>query len=125
MKKQADLVAIGTSKDLQEYRPVSLCPDFAIIEFKGIFQGNEVLWHTEIRTLAYHCRLLSIGGKIRQFIDIPMDKVRFDLATANLVLGLNLDKINQAAIRSSIILIRQYKNLKPGVHQYGELTHFN
>ncbi len=125
MKKQANSTTPQATRNLKEYRLISSGLDFATIEFKGVFQENDVLWHAEIRTLAYHCHLLNIRTKIRQFIDIPVDKVRFDLSTADLVLGLNLDKINPAAIRSSIILVRQYKNLKPGLHQYGEFTHFS
>jgi len=84
--------------------------------------GNAVLWHAEIRTLTYHCRLLNIAATpIQQFIDISLDKIEASPSKTVMTLGLNLEMINHAAILSSIILIRQYKNLKPGLHKYGEI----
>ena len=37
-----------------------------------------------------------------------------------LKIGLNVPRIDTPVIRKTIIMIRQYKNLQPGRHEYGE-----
>lgn len=102
-----------------EYTPISVCGDYAKIEFQGTFFSKPILWRAQIRTLSYQCQIDSMTtGDIQQFIDIPQAGIKDGIA--NIVLGLNIDQINKAAILSSIILVRQYKNLRPGIHRYGE-----
>ncbi len=124
MKKHSTSDRIKPITNPKEYTPVSVCRDFAIIEFDGIFMEHRLLWRAEIRTLAHHCRLLNISATpMQQFIDVSLDIIDINSRKASLILGLNLKEINHAAILSSMILIRQYKNLKVGLHQYGEMIY--
>lgn len=91
------------------------------IEFSGTLSGQTVIWHASIRTL--HDYYLSLArstqttGTIqaKQFIDIEEHAT-----TPRLCVGLNLPVIDDAAILRTIIMIRQYKRLRPGRHEYGE-----
>jgi len=119
MKKTSKHPEANTNS--KEYTPISICRDYAKIEFEGILFSKPVVWHAEIRTLSYQCELDNRkSGEIQQFIEIPQADIKNE--AANIVLGLNIKQINKAAILSSIILIRQYKNLRPGIHRYGEIV---
>jgi len=122
MEKHSIMNKQKSDTNIKEYTPVSVCRDFAVIEFNGVFLGEAILWQAEIRTLSYHCQLHNITSTIRQFIDISEQKIESGPASAKLILGLNLPQIDRSTILSSIILVRQYKNLKPGLHQYGEIV---
>ena len=86
--------------------------------FTGSFQNQEIRWDTTLITLAhYHAEqpesaqptvrtaFLEIGGQtehgraIRVALDIPV--------------------IDEAAILRTIIMIRNYKRLRPGRHEFG------
>jgi hypothetical protein len=86
--------------------------------FTGRLQNQEIIWDTTLVTLAhYHAEqpesaqpmertaFLEIGGEtahgraIRVALDIPM--------------------IDEAAILRTIIMIRNYKRLHPGRHEFG------
>jgi hypothetical protein len=87
--------------------------------FTGVFQNQEVIWDTTLLTLthfhaeqpestqpAVRSAFLEIGGKtvhgraIRVTLDIP--------------------RIDEPAILRTIIMIRNYKRLHPGRHEFGE-----
>ena len=103
------------------YTPLFICEDYAQIEFPGNFLGNEVIWQAEIRTLRYHSTLNNhSGSELQQFIEIS--KVGDQSLFRQVTLGLNLDSINNAAILSSMVMLKNYKNLKNGLHQYGDFV---
>jgi hypothetical protein len=87
--------------------------------FSGRFQNQEIIWDTTLLTLAHHhadqpqtaqpvvrTAFLEIGGEtahgraIRVALDIP--------------------RIDEPAILRTIIMIRNYKRLRPGRHEFGE-----
>jgi hypothetical protein len=87
--------------------------------FAGVFQNQEITWDTTLLTLThYHAEqpesaqpavrsaFLEIGGEtargraIRVALDIPL--------------------IDEPAILRTIIMIRNYKRLHPGRHEFGE-----
>ena len=95
------------------------------IKFIGYFQEQQLVWYAVIRTMHdyYESELKKTfddGVELRQFIEI--DK-RVDGYRISLVL--NLDKIDEAAIQKSIIMVRKYKRLSLGRHEYGEVHYFN
>lgn len=122
MKKHIDTSLSKTSPKNKEYTAINICRDHAVIEFEGILLAKTVLWRAEIRTLTYHCIMNKITtGNTQKFIDIPPNEIDHEQNIAKIILGLNLAYIDHSTIMSSSILIRQYKNLKPGQHKYGEI----
>lgn len=89
------------------------------LEFSGLFNGAETLWDTEIQTLANFCRETGKAGS-RQFIDIRREKDCYRLA-----IGLNVAEISEEVIKKSIIMIRKYKRLHEGRHEYGEQVQYS
>lgn len=95
------------------------------IQFVGAFQGCQVVWNATIRTIDdyYHAELKQSADdkvELRQFIEIEKREDSYRIC-----LVLNLDKIDNSAIQKSIIMIRQYKRLSPGRHEYGEIHYYN
>jgi hypothetical protein len=95
------------------------------VEFSGTLSGRAVIWHAEIRTLRDDCSMQHQANPAtqaihaKQFIEIE-DHAR----TPRLRVGLNLPCIDDAAILRTIIMIRQYKRLRPGRHEYGDTAIF-
>lgn len=90
------------------------------VQFPGKFDNQPVLWHAEIGTLAYYIengeRAAGRDDAIRQFIEVGN--------TGNdgrmIRIGLKVACIDEAVIKKCIIMIRQYKYLSFGRHEYGE-----
>ena len=85
MKKYSKVNETKTAINPKEYTPISVCRDYAIIEFSRGFLGKAILWRAKIRTLAYHRQLFNITTNTsRQFIDSPPHKIETDPARASL-----------------------------------------
>ena len=97
-------------------------PQHAHIKFKGPFQGQTVNWDTQLFTLQeYANQENKKSGTIRQFIDIqPSDE-----NTLKLVVALNVAVINKPTIEKAMIMIKQFKKLAFGRHEYGEVINLN
>ena len=86
--------------------------------FAGQFKQQTVTWHAHLLTCK-HKKLQNqiINEPIRQFIDIkPISKENHYQITV----CLNISHITKAEIMKSIIMIRQYKNLALGKHEFGQ-----
>jgi hypothetical protein len=81
----------------------------AHVRFTGPFHGQMVVWDCEFVTLA------GVGAE-RNFIEID------EAAPQGMPLrvGLDIERIDASAIEKMIIMIRNYKNLHYGRHEYGE-----
>lgn len=88
----------------------------AHIKFNGSFLGKSVTWDTHFFTLKGYIAQKEIENtNLKQFIDIePVDSATFKLTVA-----LNIDAITKPNIQKMMIMIRQYKNLSIGRHEYG------
>lgn len=82
------------------------------IRFMGPFQGKDVIWNV---------RLLALGSSPdntvtqKQFIEVrPRDTFDYDLRV-----GLAVPDIDRATILKAIIMIRKYKRLHIGYHEFG------
>lgn len=99
--------------------------DACLLRFIGPFEGQPVVWQTQLQTLhkfaeEYRKRTGTKDSlKLRQFIDMDKQQDNYRLQ-----IGLNLDKIDDAAILRTIIMIRQYKRLHMGRHEYGQWFEF-
>jgi hypothetical protein len=87
--------------------------------FTGRYQNKEIVWDTTLLTLAhYHAEqpesaqptvrtaFLEIGGKTA--------------SGRTICVVLDIPHIDEPAILSTIIMIRNYKRLRPGRHEFGE-----
>lgn len=89
--------------------------------FTGMFQGKQVVWDAYLQTLSYYvCNHSPALNSARQFIEVGEAG---ELGRA-IRIGLHLPVIDEPAILKTLIMIRQYKRLAPGRHEYGELFHF-
>lgn len=96
--------------------------DHVHIRFTGPFQGQRITWDASISTLEHEFRVRRLSRRtrtnprLRQFIDVgPADG-----DTRPLRVGLNVERLDEPVIRKTIIMIRQYKLLHEGYHEYGE-----
>ncbi len=103
-----------------DYKLISLETRLAHIQFPGIFNNKDVIWDTQIHTLKSLAPTTSKQG-LKQFIDITNqdDEILF------ISIALNVNKISTPEILKTIIMINNYKNLRVGRHEYGEVYFFN
>ena len=104
---------------------LSLADSSAEFVFAGRFDGDEVIWHCELHTLASLARH-SRQSSQRQFIEIqpsPMAEQQ-GKPVLQVAIGLNVPKIDAAVIEKTTIMIRNYKRLQAGRHEYGERFEF-
>ena len=88
----------------------------AHLKFNGPFQEKTVSWDTHFQTLEYYVKQQNLHAQdLKQFIDIE----EIDLNNMKLTVVLKIAEINTATIKKMMIMIRQYKNLSLGRHQYG------
>lgn len=89
------------------------------LSFKGMFQDNEVTWDTHFFTLdgygRYGLEQDIKNTELKQFIDIQPLKGN----TFKLIIALNINTISHPNIQKMMIMIKQYKNLSIGRHEYG------
>ena len=100
----------------------------AHVQFKGSFQGQQVLWDTHLITLQEVYRQGIAAGKysdknaisLPQFIDINEK----DPAELTLTVGIDVPTIDAPAVLKTIIMINNYKLLRHGRHEYGPPRQF-
>lgn len=102
----------------RSYEPGSAVPAECVhCRFLGVFEQKTVIWDAQLATLAYYFRARPPGVTgLRPFIEV-------DAAGSHgqeLRIGLNVAIIDDATIRKTMIMIRQYKLLRRGRHEYGE-----
>lgn len=101
----------------------------AHIQFKGPFQGEEVLWDTHLITLQEIYRQGIATGKylekdrisLSQFIEINEK----DTAEVALTIGVNVPVIDTPTVLKTIIMIHNYKRLHHGRLEYGPSRQFS
>lgn len=88
----------------------------AHIQFEGLFQGETVTWDTHFFTLNGYFAQEEDNNKIqKQFIDIEL----IDSNNLKLTIALKIAEINHQNIQKMMIMVKQYKNLSLGRHEYG------
>jgi hypothetical protein len=95
----------------------------ARVRFTGMFQGQAVVWDAEILTLAAYDRrqarlatARAVSRAWRQFIEIGAQSAQ----GRALSVGLAVPRIDAATVLRCIIMIRNYKRLWPGRHEFGD-----
>lgn len=86
----------------------------ARLQFEGPFEGQQIVWDAEL--LALGKISLSENAGRRAYIDIgePGPKGR------SLRVGLDVEALDEAVVWRTIIMVRQYKRLRPGHRPFGE-----
>lgn len=88
----------------------------AHIQFNGPFQGDTVTWDTHFYTLDGYISQQEDKAQIKkQFIDIEA----IDSNNLKLTIALKIPEINHQNIQKMMIMVKQYKNLSLGRHEYG------
>jgi hypothetical protein len=85
---------------------------WAEFRFIGPFRGRSVIWDARLSVLPP-----SPEGAAppRQYIEVTeRDSLNYDLD-----IGLAVSRIDTATILKTIVMIRQYKRLRPGRHEFG------
>ena len=89
---------------------------YAHIKFAGSFQGKTVTWDTHFFTLdGYSSENNDEENITKQFINIK----ECNADTMELTLALKISEVNTPNIQKMMIMIKQYKNLAIGRHDYG------
>jgi len=92
--------------------------EWARIRFDGPFLGAQVSWEATVMTLAHHAGDLppdSQGRGLRQHIDVAPVKA----GRGQITVVLALPRIDLPALRKTVIMVRQWRRLGPGRHEYG------
>ncbi len=79
------------------------------LRFTGPFQGRTVIWDCEFATL-------DKRQSQRNYIDVETPQS----SGISLRVGLSLARIDTAATKKMVLMIRHYKRLRSGRHEYGE-----
>jgi hypothetical protein len=91
------------------------------VRFTGPFQGELIIWDAYLQTLSYYLnKHAQPSQSSRQFIEVGDAGEHGRLIR----IGLNLPIIDEPVILKSLIMIRQYKRLAPGRHEFGEMFYF-
>jgi hypothetical protein len=106
----------GPGEDFECLSPLG--GEQARVKFRGNLGGVSVTWNATLFTLAAWARQAGLDSRdgIRQFIEVAAPHA----GAANLTVGLAVPAIDLPAVRKTIIMIRNYKRLAPGRHEYGE-----
>ena len=91
--------------------------------FSGPFQGRTILWDTRLMTLRRYYGTLTRRERregVRQFIDVGTVSSDTGLVTV----ALNVPRIDGPAVLKTLTMLRQWKRLAEGRHEYGEAHHF-
>jgi len=88
--------------------------DKVYLQFEGVFDGSAVIWHACVQTIKEYALSNLVEDDPKQFINIELVDGLHKLDVA-----LNLKQIDLPALERTIIMIRKYKRLALGCHEYG------
>lgn len=97
---------------------VPLTTQQAHFAFTGRFQDREVVWDATLLTLAhYHYEQAPVAQAVERF---PFLEIGAETTTGRaLRVALDIEQIDEPAILRTIIMVRQYKRLHEGRHEFG------
>ena len=91
----------------------------AHIRFTGPFEGRTTLWDATVMTLAHYRERAGAGSAhriLRQFIEVGPERQQL----RTILIGLNVAQIDTPVLLKTIIMVRKYKRLGRGRHEYGD-----
>lgn len=86
------------------------------VRFIGRFDGEEIVWDMTLRTLGH--RPSKESGPTRQFMEIA----DANDGSRRIEVALAVPVIDHPTIAKTIVMIRNYKRLRPGRHEWGDGT---
>ena len=122
--EQIERIKQQISESGSNYIALSAVPALKIhVYFSGKLADKEVMWDATIQTLAsYHTEeLKNVPAKERSaFIHsfMQIEPPEAGLCKIHIVLGVPI--IDEPTIKKTIIMIRCYKRLKVGYHEFGK-----
>lgn len=84
------------------------------LQVEGVFGGEPVVWNMCIRTIEEYSKNHPISDDPQQFIIIEQKDDVYHIE-----IGLNVKLIDRPVVERTIIMIRKYKRLSFGRHEYG------
>lgn len=90
------------------------------LRFSGPFEGKIVTWDATFTTLANWCEEHPSNRPQRNFIDIG-DNTAYGIC---LIVGLDVPCIDIPTVRKAMMMVRQYKRLARGRHEFGQGVRF-
>jgi len=84
------------------------------LQFEGGFGGEDVIWHATLTAMSEYAENNEVAEDPEQFIDVQIIDNVYQIEIV-----LNVKQIDRAIVEATIIMIRKYKRLQPGRHQYG------
>lgn len=99
----------------QEYLLDSQLPaNIVYFKFIGSFEDSPVVWNASVQTMEVYSQQHEVTDDPKQFIEI---KVKDHVHYVNI--GLNIAVIDKATVGRTILMIRNYKRLHRGRHEFG------
>jgi hypothetical protein len=92
-------------------------PDHARIRFEGTLRGACILWDAEVMTLERAARETGVPQR-RQFIDVQ----QVHEGAGRIVTGLAVPAIDAPTLLKAVMMLRQWKGLGPGRHEFDPFT---
>lgn len=109
------------STDYELLAPVT--EHHAQIRFGGRFAGQKVQWQASILTLRHYQRIHApTACELRPFIHI--ESVDCTTQEGIVTVALDVTCIDHATLLKTIIMLRQYKRLQLGRHEFGQTRRF-
>ena len=99
----------------KEYLLISELPGINVyLQFEGVFSGEQVVWNMCLSTIEEYAKSNQVADDPQQFINIEhIDN------TYHIDIGLNVKLIDRSVVERTIIMVRKYKRLDLGRHEYG------
>ena len=86
----------------------------AKLQFEGVLNNKAVVWDACVRTIDDYALNNEVAPDPKQIINVAIVNGRYKLEVA-----LHMKQIDSAVLERTIIMIRKYKALKVGFHEYG------
>jgi hypothetical protein len=120
---QVELFRSQLQAGCKDFICASSLPDLCVtVSFLGVFKGETVLWQMTLATLQYW---MSRDSKVATVANSDLFNAPFieiaegEMGIYQIGVGLELDFIDEAVIKKTIIMIRNYKRLALGRSGFG------
>lgn len=125
------------NREPSRVRPVNEQPDLdfesltplgggmARVRFRGRLLGRDVLWRATLETLAYRWQRLDARERRRGLRNTIHVHPPGTGAEVNAEILIDVPRIDHTTVIKVMIMMRQWKQLAPGHHEYGPTVDFD
>jgi uncharacterized protein (UPF0218 family) len=90
----------------EPYELLSATPDEARLRFTGPFEGAPVVWEARVRRVGVgESRFIAVGDRTAHAVPLEV--------------GLDVAAIDEPTLRKTVVMVRQWKRLRAGRHEFG------